>query len=104
MRTEIVVAVKDSAQPTFEEIKEFESFSSKFAAVSSTPTVPYLFASAKSQAVNKILSNSPNIVPEIFHSKFRLFFTASNFKYLLHQFHSVFLFLLVAVCQETILV
>lgn len=29
MRTEIVVAVKDEAQPTFEEIKEYESFSSK---------------------------------------------------------------------------
>ena len=42
MRTEIVVAVKDSAQPTFEEIKEFESFSSKFAAVSSAPTVPFV--------------------------------------------------------------
>ena len=29
MRTEIVVAIKDSAQPTMEEIKEFESFNSK---------------------------------------------------------------------------
>ena len=29
MRTEITVAIKDSAQPTVEEIKEFESFSSK---------------------------------------------------------------------------
>lgn len=29
MRTEITVAIKDSAQPTVDEIKEFESFSSK---------------------------------------------------------------------------
>ena len=29
MRTEVAVTIKDSAQPTVEEIKEFESFSSK---------------------------------------------------------------------------
>ena len=30
MRTEIAVTIKDTAQPTVEEIKEFESFSSKY--------------------------------------------------------------------------
>ena len=30
MRTEVAVAIKDSAQPTVEEIKEFESFSKHF--------------------------------------------------------------------------
>ena len=30
MRTEIAVAIKDTAQPTVEEIKEFESFSKHF--------------------------------------------------------------------------
>ena len=30
MRTEIVVAIKDTAQPTADEVKEFESFASKY--------------------------------------------------------------------------
>ena len=30
MRTEVAVAIKDAAQPTAEEVKEFESFSSKY--------------------------------------------------------------------------
>ena len=39
MRTEITVAIKDTAQPTFEEIKEFESFSSKWLLYFEVPCV-----------------------------------------------------------------
>ena len=54
MRTEIAVTIKDTAQPTVEEIKEFESFSSKYYHIALTLTTVFFHnVRAFSEAGNK---------------------------------------------------